>query len=60
MHEATTAGSDSNGHTASGGEAIVICSRIEIIVEGYRQSLQFVDPFMDRAIGLRSSGESRR
>src|SRR5436309_14381961 len=30
MHDATSAGSDSNGHTASGGDAIVISSRIEI------------------------------
>jgi hypothetical protein len=45
-HEATTAGSDRNGHTASGGAAIGISSRIEIIGEGYRQSLDFVDPFI--------------
>src|ERR1700680_989111 len=30
MHDATSAGSDSTGQTASGGDAIVICSRIEI------------------------------
>jgi len=51
MHEATTAGSDSNGHTASGGDAIVISSRIEIMSGGYRQSLEFVDAFIDRALG---------
>jgi hypothetical protein len=54
MHEATTAGSDSNGHTASGGDAIVISSRIEIMSGGYRHSLEFVDAFIDRALG--SSG----
>ena len=51
MHEATAAGFDSNGHTASGGDAIVISSRIEIMAGGYRQSLEFVDAFMDPALG---------
>lgn len=34
MHEAPTAGSDSSGHTALGGTAVVISSRIEIIHRG--------------------------
>src|SRR5947207_16007272 len=52
MHEATTAGLDSNGHTASGGDGIVISSHIEIIAGGYRQLPEFVDAFMDGAIRL--------
>jgi hypothetical protein len=50
MHEATTAGSESNGHTASGGDAMVISSRIEIMTGGYRQLLEFVDVFMGRRL----------
>jgi hypothetical protein len=51
MHETTTAGSESNGHTASGGDAMVISSRIEIMTGGYRQLLEFVDVFMERGLG---------
>jgi hypothetical protein len=40
----------------SGGDAIVISSRIEIMAGGYRQSLEFVDAFMDPALGLAFSG----
>ena len=43
MHEATTAGSDNIGHTASGGAAMVISSRIEIIGQGYRYPPELVD-----------------
>src|SRR5438094_2032453 len=43
MHAATAAGSDNSGHTASGGAAMVISSRIEIIGRGYRYPPEFVD-----------------
>jgi hypothetical protein len=39
-------------------DAIVISSRIEIMAGGYRQLLEFVDAFMDPALGLASSGSS--
>jgi hypothetical protein len=43
MHAATAAGSDNIGHTASGGAAMVISSRIEIMGRGYRYPPEFVD-----------------
>jgi hypothetical protein len=43
MHEATIAGSASIGHNSSGGVAIVICSRIEIMRARYRESSVSVD-----------------
>ena len=43
MHEATVAGSERIGHNTSGGIAIVTCSRIEIMMSGYRQSLASAD-----------------
>jgi len=45
MHEATTAGSDSNGHTTCGGATMVISSQIEIVARGSRHSFVFVDSF---------------
>jgi hypothetical protein len=43
MHEATVAGSERIGHNTSGGIAIAISSRIEIMASGYRQTLASVD-----------------
>src|SRR5271163_2200115 len=43
MHDATIAGSERSGHDTSGGIAIAISSRIEIIEAGYRQSPWSVD-----------------
>jgi hypothetical protein len=43
MHEATVAGSERIGHSTSGGIAIAICSRIEIMASGYRQILAYVE-----------------
>jgi hypothetical protein len=59
MHEATTAGSDSNGHTACGGAAMVISSQIEIIERDYRHSSVFVDSLATfRFAGMRKSLET--
>jgi hypothetical protein len=56
MHDATTAGSDNNGHTVSGGAAMVISSRIEIIEGGYRYSSALVDIYGSRRRGNAAFG----